>query len=114
MARFWDVDTGQIMIDGTDVREYKYNHLLEQISIIFQDVYLFENTVRNNICLGKPDATTGQMIEVAKRACCHDFIMQLPSGYDTVLEEGGKSLSGGERQRISVARVKRCKNCDYR
>ena len=105
VARFWDVNAGQILIDGTDVREYSYDHLLEQISIIFQDVYLFEDTVRNNICLGKPDATEAQMIDAAKRACCHDFIMRLPEGYDTVLQEGGKSLSGGERQRISVARA---------
>lgn len=105
VARFWDVNAGRILIDGTDVREYGYDNLLEQISIIFQDVYLFEDTVRNNICLGRPDATDEQMIEAAKRACCHDFIMQLPQGYDTVLQEGGKSLSGGERQRISVARA---------
>lgn len=104
-ARFWDVDSGQILIDGTDVREYSYDHLLEQISIIFQDVYLFEDTVRNNICLGKPDATEAEITDAAKRACCHDFIMRLPQGYDTVLQEGGKSLSGGERQRISVARA---------
>jgi len=105
VSRFWDVDAGRILIDGTDVHEYNYENLLEQISIIFQDVYLFEDTVRNNICLGKPDATDQEMIAVAKRACCHDFIMQLPDGYDTVLQEGGKSLSVGERQRISVARA---------
>ncbi|MGL6197672.1 MAG: ABC transporter ATP-binding protein [Lachnospiraceae bacterium] len=105
IARFWDIDSGQILIDGTDVGEYDYDNLLEQISIIFQDVYLFEDTVRNNICFGKPDATDEQMINVAKKACCHDFIMQLPQGYDTVLQEGGVSLSGGERQRISIARA---------
>jgi len=105
IARFWDIDSGRILIDGTDVREYDYDQLLEQISIIFQDVYLFEDTVRNNICFGKPDATDEQMINVAKKACCHDFIMELPQGYDTVLQEGGVSLSGGERQRISIARA---------
>lgn len=104
-ARFWDVGNGRILIDGTDIREYDYDHLLEQISIIFQDVYLFEDTVRNNICLGRPEATEAQMTAAAKRACCHDFIMRLPNGYDTVLQEGGKSLSGGERQRISIARA---------
>ncbi len=105
MARFWDVDQGSIQIDGTDVRDYQYDALLENISIIFQDVYLFEDTIRNNICYGKPDASLEDVIAVSKKAGCHDFICQLPQGYDTVLQESGKNISGGERQRISIARA---------
>ena len=75
------------------------------MSMVFQNVYLFNDTIRNNICFGKPDATEDEMIAAAKKACCHDFIMALPDGYDTVIGEGGSSLSGGEKQRISIARA---------
>ncbi|MCY6483815.1 ABC transporter ATP-binding protein [Clostridium aestuarii] len=105
IARFWDVQQGKIMISDTDVKEYKYDDLLSHITMVFQDVYLFEDTVKNNIKFGKPDATDEEVIEIAKKACCHEFIMELPNGYDTILHEGGISLSGGERQRISIARA---------
>lgn len=105
IARFWDVQQGKIMISDTDVKEYKYDDLLSHITMVFQDVYLFEDTVKNNIKFGKPDATDEEVIEIAKKACCHEFIMELPNGYETMLYEGGISLSGGERQRISIARA---------
>ena len=87
------------------MREFTCDSLLSNISMVFQNVYLFHDTVRNNICFGKPDATEEEMIDAAKKACCHDFIMALPEGYDTVIGEGGGSLSGGEKQRISIARA---------
>lgn len=105
IARFWDVDSGRITIGGRDVREYKLDSLMDQISMVFQDVYLFHDTIENNIRFGKPHATREQVKEAAKRACCHDFIMALPEGYDTVIGEGGGTLSGGEKQRISIARA---------
>lgn len=105
IARFWDVNKGSIKIAGKDVREYNYDKLLSNITMVFQDVYLFEDTVRNNIRFGKPDASDEEIEMIAKKACCHDFIMKLPQGYDTVLNEGGTSLSGGERQRLSIARA---------
>lgn len=105
IARFYDVDEGSISVGGHDVREFTCDSLLENISMVFQNVYLFHDTVRNNICFGKPDATEEEMIQAAKKACCHDFIMALPKGYDTVIGEGGGSLSGGEKQRISIARA---------
>lgn len=105
IARFYDVDGGSVRVGGHDVKEFTCDSLLANISMVFQNVYLFHDTVRNNICFGKPDATEAEMIEAAKKACCHDFIMALPEGYDTVIGEGGGSLSGGEKQRISIARA---------
>ncbi|EFI42477.1 MULTISPECIES: ABC transporter ATP-binding protein [Peptoniphilus] len=105
IARFWDVDEGSITIGGRDIKEYTLESLMEQISMVFQNVYLFQDTVENNIRFGKPDATHEQVIEAAKKACCHDFIMGLPNGYNTIIGEGGGSLSGGEKQRISIARA---------
>ena len=105
IARFYDVDGGSVRVGGRDVKEFTCDSLLSSISMVFQNVYLFHDTVRNNICFGKPDATEAEMIEAAKKACCHDFIMALPEGYDTVIGEGGGSLSGGEKQRISIARA---------
>lgn len=105
MARFYDVNGGSIRVGGHDVREFTCDSLLKNISMVFQNVYLFHDTVRSNICFGKPDATEEEMIEAAKKARCHDFIMALPQGYDTVVGEGGGTLSGGEKQRISIARA---------
>ena len=105
LSRFYDVDGGKITIGGTDIRSMKCDSLLENISMVFQNVYLFHDTIRNNICFGKSDATEEEMIEAAKKACCHDFIMDLPEGYDTMIGEGGSTLSGGEKQRISIARA---------
>ena len=105
IARFYDVDSGSVRVGGHDVKEFTCDSLLSNISMVFQNVYLFHDTVRNNICFGKPDATEAEMVEAAKKACCHDFIMALPEGYDTVIGEGGGSLSGGEKQRISIARA---------
>lgn len=105
IARFYDVNGGSILVGGHDVREFTCDSLLKNISMVFQNVYLFHDTVRNNICFGKPDATEAEMMEAAKKACCHDFIMDLPNGYDTLIGEGGDTLSGGEKQRISIARA---------
>jgi len=105
LARFYDVDEGSICIGGTDVRKMTCDSLLSNISMVFQNVYLFHDTIRNNICFGKQDATEEEVIAAAKKARCHDFIMALPQGYDTVVGEGGSSLSGGEKQRISIARA---------
>ena len=105
IARFWDVQSGKITVGGYDVREYKLDSLMKNISMVFQSVYLFNDTVENNIKFGRPDATHEQVAAAARAACCHDFIMALPDGYDTVLGEGGGSLSGGEKQRISIARA---------
>lgn len=105
MARFYDADRGKIEIGRHNVRELTCDSLLSNFSMVFQNVYLFHDTIRNNICFGKPDATEEEMIQAAKKACCHDFIMALPDGYDTVVGEGGGSLSGGEKQRISIARA---------
>nr|WP_314278233.1 ABC transporter ATP-binding protein [uncultured Peptostreptococcus sp.] len=105
IARFWDVDSGEITIDGTNVKDYRYDNLLSNFSFVFQDVYLFDDTVKNNIAFGNPNATYDEIIEVAKHARCHDFITALPDGYETILQEGGSNLSGGERQRISIARA---------
>ncbi|MCM1194229.1 MAG: ATP-binding cassette domain-containing protein, partial [Acetatifactor muris] len=105
IARFWDVDSGSVAIGGHDVREYTLESLMEQISMVFQDVYLFADTVENNIRFGRPGATREEVAEAARRACCDDFIEALPDGYNTVIGEGGASLSGGEKQRISIARA---------
>ncbi|MCR4786919.1 MAG: ABC transporter ATP-binding protein/permease [Lachnospiraceae bacterium] len=105
IARFYDVSSGVIMLGGTDVKEYSLDSLLSNISMVFQNVYLFNDTVRANICFGRENVTEEEMIEAAKKARCHDFIMGLPKGYDTVIGEGGGTLSGGQKQRISIARA---------
>ena len=105
LARFYDPQFGSIYVGGHDLREFTCDSLLSNISMVFQNVYLFNDTVRANILFGKPDATEEEMIAAAKRARCHDFIMALPDGYDTVVGEGGGKLSGGEKQRISIARA---------
>ena len=105
IARFYDVSAGTVKIGGVDVREFTCDSLLKNISMVFQNVYLFRDSIKNNIRFGSPDATDGQIIAAAKAARCHDFIMALPDGYDTVVGEGGSSLSGGEKQRISIARA---------
>jgi ABC-type multidrug transport system, ATPase and permease components len=99
------VNSGQILLGGHDVRTYTSDSLLRNFSIVFQNVYLFEDTIENNIRFGKADATREEIIEAAKKACCHNFIMALPDGYGTKIGEGGASLSGGEKQRISIARA---------
>ena len=105
IARFWDVNSGSVTLGGKNVREYSFDSLMKNFSFVFQRVYLFEDTVANNIRFGDPDAGMEKVIEAAKKARCHDFIMNLPDGYDTVIGEGGASLSGGEKQRISIARA---------
>ena len=105
LARFWDVDKGTVTLDGRDVRDYSMDNLMKNYSFVFQNVYLFHDTIANNIRFGQPDAPMEKVIAAAKKACCHDFISQLPKGYDTVIGEAGGSLSGGERQRISIARA---------
>ena len=104
IARFWDIDEGEILMGGKDIREIALSSLLEQISMVFQNVYLFKDTIYNNISMGRPAATKEEVYEAAKKARCYDFIMALPDGFDTVVGEGGASLSGGEKQRISIAR----------
>ncbi len=104
LARFWDVKSGRILVRGEDIRNVSLGTLMDQISMVFQRVYLFQDTVYNNIAIGRPDATREEVEEAAKKARCYDFIMQLPQGFDTVIGEGGASLSGGEQQRISIAR----------
>ena len=105
IARFWDVQEGSITIGGHDVKEFTCDSLLKNMSMVFQNVYLFHDTIENNIKFGCPDATHEQVVEAAKKACCHDFISALPQGYDTVIGEGGSTLSGGEKQRIFIARA---------
>ncbi len=104
-ARFWDVDKGEITLGGVPVTQMKTDELLSRISMVFQDVYLFHDTIEANIRMGKPDATVEEVIAAAKTAACHDFISALPDGYNTVVGEGGSTLSGGEKQRISIARA---------
>lgn len=104
LARFWDVKSGQVLIRGKDIREIPLSELMNQISMVFQRVYLFQDTIYNNISMGRPDASREEVIEAAKKARCYDFIMNLPDGFDTVIGEGGETLSGGEKQRISIAR----------
>ena len=105
ISRFWDVDKGCMKIGGVDVREYSMDSLMRNFSFVFQSVYLFQDTIANNIRFGQSDAPMEKVIEASRKACCHDFIMALPDGYDTVIGEGGASLSGGEKQRISIARA---------
>ncbi|MCO7126465.1 ABC transporter ATP-binding protein/permease [Sporolactobacillus shoreicorticis] len=105
IARFYDVDAGKVTIGGTDIRNLTLDSLLKNISMVFQNVYLFHDTIGNNIKFGRPDATMEEVMEAAKQARCHEFITDLPDGYDTMVGEGGSSLSGGEKQRISIARA---------
>ena len=105
IARFWDVDKGCVSLGGVDVKEYSMDSLMRNFSFVFQSVYLFQDTIANNIRFGQPDAPMEKVIEAAKKACCHDFIMALPDGYETIIGEGGANLSGGEKQRISIARA---------
>lgn len=105
ISRFWDVDGGNIRLGGIDVREYSMDSLMKNFSFVFQNVYLFADTIANNIAFGRENATREEIVTAAKKACCHDFIMSLPDGYDTVIGEGGASFSGGEKQRISIARA---------
>ena len=105
MARFWDVQAGQVLLGGRDVKDYSLDSLMKNFSFVFQSVYLFEDTIANNIRFGEPEASMDKVIEAAKKARCHDFIMALPDGYQTIIGEGGASLSGGEKQRISIARA---------
>jgi ATP-binding cassette subfamily B protein len=105
IARFWDVDAGSITLGGVDVRDYTLDSLLQNFSMVFQKVYLFNDTILNNIKFGNPDATLDEVRAAAGKACCDDFIMALPDGYDTVIGEGGATISGGERQRIAIARA---------
>ncbi|MBO6299772.1 MAG: ABC transporter ATP-binding protein [Lachnospiraceae bacterium] len=105
IARFYDVSKGEISLGGVDVRKYSLDSLLSNISMVFQNVYLFNDTIRANICFGRDNVTEEEMIDAAKKARCHDFIMELPEGYDTVIGEGGGTLSGGQKQRVSIARA---------
>lgn len=105
LARFWDVDSGEVKLGGKNVKDYDMDSLMKNYSFVFQNVYLFHDTIANNIRFGQPDASMDAVITAAKKACCHDFIEALPDGYDTVIGEGGASLSGGEKQRISIARA---------
>ena len=105
IVRFWDAQKGAVKIGGVDVREMSCDSLLRYVSMVFQRVYLFHDTIENNIRFGRPEASRGEIIEAAKKARCHDFITALPQGYETVIGEGGSTLSGGEKQRISIARA---------
>ena len=105
IARFWDVESGAVLVGGQNVKDYTLEGLMDQISMVFQKVYLFADTVENNIKFGCPNATHEEVVAAAKKACCHDFILTLPQGYDTVIGEGGSSLSGGEKQRVAIARM---------
>ena len=105
IARFWDVNSGSVKIGGHNVKEFTCDSLLSYVSMVFQKVYLFNDTIENNIKFGKPNATHAEVVEAAKRARCHDFIEALPQGYETMIGEAGSTLSGGEKQRISIARA---------
>ena len=105
IARFWDVNSGEILIGGNNIKDYKIENLMNSISMVFQDVYLFEDTIENNIKFGKQNASHEEVVQAAKKARCHEFIEVLPEGYNTLIGEGGASLSGGEKQRISIARA---------
>ena len=104
LARFWDIKEGTIKVDGKDIKNISLGSLMDKISMVFQRVYLFKDTIYNNIIIGRPDATREEVIEATKKARCYDFIMSFPEGFDTVIGEGGASLSGGEKQRLSIAR----------
>lgn len=104
LVRFWDIKDGSIKVAGKDIKDISLGSLMDKISMVFQRVYLFQDTIYNNIAIGRPDATKEEVIAAAKKARCYDFIMELPEGFDTVIGEGGASLSGGEKQRISIAR----------
>ena len=105
IARFWDVDEGEVSLGGINVKDYSMNSLMNNFAFVFQRVYLFADTIENNIKFGNQEATHEQVVMAAKKACCHEFISQLPDGYNTVIGEGGATLSGGEKQRISIARA---------
>ncbi|HGD4842241.1 TPA: ABC transporter ATP-binding protein [Streptococcus agalactiae] len=105
ISRFYDVDSGEIRLGNKDIRDYKVESLLKNLSLVFQDVYLFRDTIENNIRFANPDASHEEVVEAAKKARCHNFIMELPDGYNTMVGEGGSSLSGGEKRRISIARA---------
>ena len=105
ISRFWDVQEGVVTLGGRNVKDYSFDSLMENFSFVFQRVYLFEDTIANNIRFGRPEASKEEVIEAAKKAACHDFIMSLPDGYETVIGEGGATLSGGEKQRIAIARA---------
>ena len=105
IARFWDVKKGEVLIGGRNVKDFTSESLLKNISMVFQKVYLFNDTIENNIKFGNPNASHEEVIAACKRACCHDFIMNFPDGYRTLIGEGGSTLSGGEKQRISIARA---------
>ena len=105
ISRFWDVNSGAVKIGGVNVKDFSLESLMKNVSEVFQNVYLFSDTIENNIKFGKPDATHEEVVAAAKRACCDDFINELPDGYNTVISEGGCSLSGGQKQRISIARA---------
>ena len=105
IARFWDVQEGEVTLGGRNVRDYSFDSLMENFSFVFQRVYLFEDTISNNIRFGRPEASMDDVIGAAKKAACHDFIMAFPDGYETVIGEGGATLSGGEKQRIAIARA---------
>lgn len=105
IARFWDVDEGSVTLGGINVKDYNMNSLMSNFSFVFQNVYLFQDTIENNIKFGSQEASHEEVIEAAKKACCHEFISKLPDGYNTVIGEGGATLSGGEKQRISIARA---------
>ncbi|MDY2789008.1 MAG: ATP-binding cassette domain-containing protein, partial [Atopobium sp.] len=105
IERFWDVDSGTIMLGDTNVKDYQVDALLSNFSTVFQGVFLFDDTIENNIKFGSPHATHEQVVDAARRACCDEFIQALPEGYNTRLGENGATLSGGERQRLSIARA---------
>lgn len=105
ISRFWDVQEGTVTLGGRNVKDYSFDSLMENFSFVFQRVYLFEDTIANNIRFGRPEASLEEVKDAAKKAACHDFIMSLPNGYDTVIGEGGATLSGGEKQRLAIARA---------
>lgn len=105
IARFWDVDSGAVTLGGVNVKDYSMDSLMSNFAFVFQTVYLFADTIENNIKFGRPEATHEEVVKAAKKACCHEFICKLSDGYNTVIGEGGATLSGGEKQRISIARA---------
>lgn len=105
ISRFYDIDSGEIRLGSKDIRDYKVENLLRNLSLVFQDVYLFQDTIENNIRFANPQASHEEVMEAAKKARCHNFITELPNGYNTMVGEGGSSLSGGEKQRVSIARA---------